>query len=185
MQPVFTDTQNLVKYLTGLRSTQVATIVAITSVKMNKRGNPYFAGGVRKVQSIKVTVNDNYENKVNDTREAEGKSADFEVAPLQWGEHVANGKGESSCVIEHNGQLYVQTLVVERDPRPVYIDAAGNKVDYDQIRPFLPPYNPATRQQLDDEIKVRTWKLRSLYAVYMGDKLIYKDTETVGPQQGA
>jgi len=176
MTPKFTNPQDLVQYIAGLRSTQVATLVAITDVKMRKTGNPYVAG-VRKVQKIQVTVNDNYENKVNDVREAEDKPADFQVAPLQWGEHVSN------AVIEHNGQLYVQTLVVERDANPVYIDSNGNNVAYEAIKPYLPPYNPARRQQLDDEIKVRTWKLSSIYALWLGDKLIYKDVATVGPQE--
>lgn len=176
MTPKFTNPQDLVQYIAGLRSTQVATLVAITDVKMRKTGNPYVAG-VRKVQKLQVTVNDNYENKVNDVREAEDKPANFEVAPLQWGEHVSN------AVIEHNGQLYVQTLVVDTDRTPVYIDAQGNEVAYSDIKPFLPPYNPATRQQLADEVKVRTWKLSSIYALWLGDKLIYKNVETVGPQQ--
>lgn len=183
MTPIFTSQQDLVKYIKGLRSTQVATIVAITDVKMNKKdtatksvANP-FQLGVRKVQTIQVTVNDQYENKVNDAREAEGKEGNFEVAPLQWGEHVSN------CVIEHKGQLYVQTIVVEKDANPTYINGAGADVAYSDIKPFMPPYNPATRQQLDDEVKVRTWKLGSIYALWMGDKLIYKDTGTVGPQE--
>jgi hypothetical protein len=170
----FSTTEELVPFLVSLRSTQVATIVAITEVKMRKTGNP-FVGGVRKVQTIKVEVNNNYENKVNDARDAEGKETDFEVAPLQWGEHVSN------AVIENNGQLYLQTLVLERDANASYIDANGNYVDYADVKPFMPAYSPAKRQQLDDEVKVRTWKLSSIYDMWMGDKHIYKASGVVGP----
>ena len=124
--PRFTTVEELAPFLMSLRSTQVATIVAITEVKMRKTGNP-FTGGVRKVQKIKVEVNNNYENKVNDTRDLEGKATDFEVAPLQWGSHA------SSAVIEHKGGLYLQTIVLERDPAPTYIDALGNTVDFSAI----------------------------------------------------
>ena len=173
-EPVYTNTADLVKYLLKLRSTQVATITAITDVRLNKNGNPYV--GVRKVQRIKVEINNNYENKVNDGREVEGKRDDFEVAPLQWGEHVSN------AVIENGGKLYLQTIVLEKDSNPVYIDARGFPVSYEDIRPFFPPYRPNARQGLDEEVKVRTWKLESIYDMWLGERHLYKAINVQGPR---
>jgi hypothetical protein len=173
----FTTVEELVPFLMSLRSTQVATMVAVTAVKMNKTGNPFFAGGVRKVQKVKLEINNNYENKVNDARDAEGiEPTDFKVAPLQWGEHASN------AVIEHKGGLYLQTIVLERDPNPVYIDHTGETVDFADIKPFLPPYRPNVRQELEQEVKVLTWKLTSIYDLWMGDRHIYKASGIVGPR---
>jgi hypothetical protein len=150
-------------------------------VRLNKfdtasktRRNPF--GDIRKVQKLRVEVNNDYENKVNDARDAEGKADDFEVAPLQWGEHL------TSAVIENDGKLYLQTIVLEKDANPVYIDSEGNRVAYEDIRPFFPPYRPNARQDLDDEVKVRTWKLDSIYALWFGDKYVYKASGVVGPR---
>ena len=179
--PICTTIPDLVPYLLKLRSTQVATIVAITAVRLNAKDTAtksirnYF-GTVRKVQTIRVEVNNNYENKVNDARDAEGKADDFEVAPLQWGEHASN------AVIMHDGKLYLQTIVLESDPHPFYIDDDGTRLAYEDIRPFFPPYRPNARQELDSEVKVRTWKLESIYDMWMGDKHIYKASGVVGPR---
>ncbi len=179
--PICTTIPELVPMLLKLRSAKVATIVAITAVRLNKfdtetktRRNPY--GEIRKVQTIRVKVNDDYEGNVNDARDAEGKADDFEVAPLQWGEHV------SRAVIENKGQLYLQTIVLETDAHPTYIDERGYRVAYEAIRPFFPPYRPNARQELDAEVKVRTWKMESIYDMWMDDKHIYKASGIVGPQ---
>lgn len=174
IEPRFTTIEELVPFLMSLRSTQVATIVAVTEVKMRKTGNPFI--GTRKVQKIKVEVNNNYENKVNDARDAEGSATDFEVKPLQWGEHA------SAAVIENKGELYLQTIVLERDPSPSYIDMHGNYVPWESLKEFMPPYRPNARQELEQEVKVRTWKLTSIYDLWMGDRHIYKASGIVGPQ---
>ena len=180
--PICTTIPELLPMLLKLRSAKVATIVAITAVRLNKRdtatksiANPY--GEIRKVQTIRVKVNDDYEGNVNDARDAEGKVDDFEVAPLQWGEHASN------AVITHGGEQYLQTIVLESDPNPTYIDSEGNPVAYEAIRPYFPPYRPNARQELDSEVKVRTWKLTSLYDMWMDDKHIYKASGIVGPRQ--
>lgn len=173
--PRFTTVEELVPFLMSLRSTQVATMVAITAVsKMRKTNNPFI--GTRKVQKVKLEINNNYENKVNDARDAEGSATDFEAKPLQWGEHA------SACVIENKGELYLQTIVLERDPNPTYIDAHGNTVAWEDIKPFMPPYRPNARQELEQEVKVLTWKLSSIYDLWMGDRHIYKASGIVGPQ---
>jgi hypothetical protein len=174
-EPRFTTVEQLVPFLMSLRSAQVATMVAVTEVRMNKTGNPFY-GLVRKVQKIKLEINNSYENKVNDARDFEEKATDFEVAPLQWGNHA------SAAVIENKGALYLQSIVLERDPAPIYIDASGMLVNFADIKPFLPPKRPNARQDLEQDVQVLTWKMTSIFDLWMGDKHIYKASGVVGPR---
>lgn len=151
----------LVTYFQANQAKTRLTLVTKTVVKMNKKdvatksvANPFSV--VFKLQTVVVDVNADYEDKVNDQRVAEGDMPDFEKQAI-WGSHVGN-----SAIVENHGQLYLQTIEVAKLGQSEYIDVNGNVVDYDLIKPFIPAYTKPVSQGLDNEVKVRTFKLSSI-----------------------
>ena len=129
-------------------------------VKMRKTNNPYF-GKVYKFYSVNSISNANYERAVNRQREREGKETDFETLPRVWGERV--GK---SPVIQHKGQFYFAIHVKTLTSDVTYKDVNGNIVEKESIAPFLPKKSPS-RQGVENEIIVRTYKIESILKMRM------------------
>lgn len=153
---------NLVTYFQENQAKTRLTMVTKTAVKMNKKdvatksvANPFKE--IFKIQTVVVDVNADYEDKVNDQRVAEGEMPDFEKQNMVWGSHVGN-----SAIIENNGQLYLQTIEVSKLGDVQYIDGNGNVIEYSAIKPFIPNYNKPVSQGLDNEVKVRSFKLTSI-----------------------
>jgi len=137
-------------------------------VKMNKTAkrdgvkfeNPYF-GKVYKCYSVSTISNANYERAVNRQREREGKETDFEALPRVWGERV--GK---SPVIQHKGQFYFAIHVKTLTTDVTYEDVNGNAVEKESIVQFLPKKS-SSRQGVENEIIVRTYKIESILQMRM------------------
>jgi hypothetical protein len=152
----------LVTYFQANQAKTRLTMVTKTTVKMNKKdvatksvANPFKE--IFKIQAVVVDVNADYEDKVNDQRVAEGEMPDFEKQNMVWGSHVGN-----SAIIENNGQLYLQTIEVSKLGDVQYIDGNGKVIEYSAIKPFIPNYTKPVSQGLDNEVKVRSFKLTSI-----------------------
>jgi hypothetical protein len=50
---------------------------------------------------------------------------------------------------------------------PVYEDENGVEVKYDDLKPFIPAYNAAPKQGLENDIKVRTFKLENVIGMFI------------------
>lgn len=153
---------NLVTYFQANTAKTRLTMVTKTAVKMNKKdvatksvANPFKE--IFKIQTVVVDVNADYEDKVNDQRVAEGEMPDFEKQNMVWGSHVGH-----SAIIENNGQLYLQTIEVSKLGDVQYIDGNGKVIEYSAIKPFIPNYTKPVSQGLDNEVKVRSFKLTSI-----------------------
>lgn len=162
--PLCNTQEELVDWLRSLKGAGDVLLTSRTEVRMRKTNNPYV--GAVKVQGVRVSINENYEQMVNEHREDEQKSTNFKVEGLKWGECTDN------VVVEHNGGLYIKTIELSRDPNAVYMhnDAV---IDYEVLKPFIPPYKPSPKQQLDNDVKVRTFKIENIVAVVVGDTIVY------------
>ena len=165
MQQLTTQSE-LVRFFNDNQSAVKGNIVTRTPVKMNKKDvatksieNPN--GAVYKVQTINVELNAEYEIKVNTARMLEGKEQDFEVEARKWGVH------NNKSIIEKNGQLYLQVIEGDRIGSPVYETEDGVEVKYDDLKPFIPAYNASAKQGLEDEVKVRTFKLENVIGMFI------------------
>lgn len=161
-----TTQSELVKFFNSNKMPVKGNIVTRTPVKMNKRDvatktidNPH--GAVYKVQTISVELNAEYETKVNTARMLEGKAQDFEVEARKWGVHV------NKSIVEKNGQLYLMVIEEEKIGTPVYETENGVEVSYDDLKPFIPAYNPAPKQDLENDVKVRTFKLENVIGMFI------------------
>lgn len=156
----------LVMYFNDNKAAVRGNIVTRTPVKMNKKdvatktiANPN--GAVYKVQTINVELNAQYEMKVNTARMLEGKEQDFEAEGRKWGVNV-NGS-----IVEKNGQLYLKVVEETKIGTPVYETENGTEVSYDDLRAFIPAYTPAAKQGLEDDVKVRTFKLENVIGMFI------------------
>lgn len=167
-----TSSADLINFFTNFKSCQRATIVTKTPVKMNKKdvatkqiANPH--GDVFKVQTIVVEFNADYQGKVNDQRLLEGVAQDFVATSRAWGKHV-NGS-----IVENHGQFYLHCVEIEKQGKAVYETRGGKKVNYADLLDFIPKYNGTASQELEDEVKVRDFKLQNVIGINIADKVRY------------
>ena len=115
---------------------------------------------VVKIANVQLQIDVDYESCVNAQRAREGKAADFEVKPRQWGKNVGGS------LIEHKGNFYLE-LPSRKCLLSYYEDGEGNPIEgeaLEYLKGFLPTKS-ASRQGLENEIVWRTYKLESILAL--------------------
>lgn len=140
-----------------------ATLVIRTQVKLNKKDvetksipNPY--SEIYKTSTVEAILNPQYEEMVNQQREAEGKEADFTAEKAKWGTHIGGS------LVEHNGVIYV-TYVEEKSTVSSYEDQDGNLVEKEDFVAFQPKPSKSSTQNLENEVKYRKVKLENIKQV--------------------
>jgi hypothetical protein len=156
-----TTPQELVEFFDKFTLSFRGTLMSRTPVKMNKKdletktiSNPY--GDVYKIQLINMELNADYEAKVNSARREEDKKDDFVVEERMWGSHV-NG-----VIVQKGEQLYINVLEESKIGPVKYETENGVSVDYNNIKPFLPIYKSPPKQNLENDVKVRTFKVANV-----------------------
>lgn len=145
---------DLAAFLSGLKGATFATITTDTDARV--RVACPFGRNVRKVSRVNVTLGHNYTNAVNRQRVREESTPDFQAAPRQWGERIPG----TTLVRHPSGKLYLETKV-EKSLGCEYRDTAGNLLDSEAVKPFLPKRGE-TRQDVEKEIIVRDYALDSI-----------------------
>lgn len=163
---VLNTTAELIHFFNCNKMPVKGNIVTRTPVKMNKRdvatksiANPH--GAVYKVQTINVELNAQYETRVNTARMFEGKEQNFEVEDRKWGEHV------NASIVKHGEELYLSVVEESKVGSPVYETENGIEVSYDDLKAFMPVPKAAAKQDLTNEIKVRTFKLTNVIGMFI------------------
>lgn len=154
--------QQLVDFLISYKSAKTASFVSKTAVKMNKKDvetktipNPY--SNVFKVSAFNGEVNFDYEDKVNDARFLEGKSQDFQAGAAVNGlEYV------SKALSQKDGTYYIKIVPEKKLIDPIYEKDTGEKIDYKDIKPFIPIYKKPEGQDLEKPVPFRSFKLESI-----------------------
>ena len=123
-----------------------------TEVKMNKKdvatkteANPYL--GATKIAKVRAILNPDYQKKVNDQRESEGKEADFQASERKWGTSIGNG------IIEKNGNLYISYIHVETLESNYFFN--GEEIEYHKLSPFVPVKKSSSNQGVEKEVQFR------------------------------
>lgn len=88
-------------------SATICTITTLTSVKMNKRGNPYKDTPILKYAVRNCQFGYNYENAVNNHIERAGGEREFKAESLPWGEWIVPNK-----TIGFKGNVYGRFYVL-------------------------------------------------------------------------
>ena len=122
--------QVLERKLRAVDSARRVILTTVTTPEMRKTGNPYL-GRVQRYAQRLCTIGASYEDRVNDTREAQGMPRDFVAGPLPWGQRV-----EGTPLITHKGRVYVQVIV---EKLLTIEDSIDGTLDLDgALKPFLP-----------------------------------------------
>lgn len=151
------------------KNAQFVHFKAVTEPKMKKKNNPFANRDVKKVAHVYGIVNFRYENSVNNQRERENKEANFESAPRKWGKHV-----DGLPFIEHKGRQYLE---VKREKVLYEYLVDGQPVsdkDAEELESFLYSSEPK-RQQLDEVVTLRDYKLEHIHELYANKKVYKKD----------
>lgn len=137
-----------------------AMLYTSTVVKMNKKDvatktikNPYEK--IFKTNCMLVTLNDSYEERVNQKLESEGKPADFKAEAMSYGGMIGN------ALLEHNGQKYVKCILEESIGKPTYSLEDGTVIAYDEFAQFV-PLPPVAKNDDKPTVPVRNLKLESI-----------------------
>jgi hypothetical protein len=132
-----------------------------TLVKMNKKDvetktivNPYEK--IYKISSVLVTLNSNYEKRVNDERSAEDKDADFKAQEMKYGKMVGN------ALLENKDQLYIKCIEEEKIGKSKYFTDTDEEISYSEFEKFIPVKKSSGSQNLGNEVKVRNFKIESI-----------------------
>ena len=167
-----TTPADLIDFLNKLQGPMVAVLKTKTEVKMNKKDvetksieNPY--AKIFKIQDVEVQINADYTAAVNNGRLMEGKEQDFEVSRAKWGTPLSN------TVSQNAEQLYVKVIENKKVGSPTYITEDGEIVSEDKIKPFMPVRKGATGQDLEDQVKVKAFKLENIREMTIGSKVKY------------
>jgi hypothetical protein len=142
----------MVKLLEGVKGTTFVGVDYCAPVEMRKTGNPYVGHDVTKTTSLTGQFGGDYENWVNNQREREGKSADFDAASRTWGENL----GKGIILNPKTGEVSIQLIMTNAPSDTVYrID--GEQVDKTVLEPFLPVKKVNKENQgTDKTVVVRT-----------------------------
>lgn len=143
----------VVELIKSLNKPTVAVIKTLTDVKMNKKDvetksrlNPYL--GAQKVSVMEVELAPEYERIVNEQREVEQKTADFQSSTRAWGTSLGNG------LVENNGKLYVGFIVKKHVSTEYLLDDAP--IEKSELDAFIPKKTGSSSQGLENEVIYRT-----------------------------
>ena len=170
-QPLYTTQSDLINFLKSFDGAGEVLLTTVTEVPMRKTGNPYY-GDVLKVQAIRALINADYEHRVNQQRRLETKVDDFQAENLRWGECHDN------IVVKHDGRLYIKTIELKKETQPQYLHN-HQQIPLSTIAPWMPEYRGSPKQRLDNEVKVRTFKIENIISIVIGNQVVYEKPVTL------
>lgn len=172
--------------LFALKGATAVSFVARTDQSNNLKGgkkNPLH--GLEKLAYVNGIVNWNYQNSVNNQREREDLTPDFQAEPRAWGKRLhdllptKNGNRRLLPLVAHPFDKDIVTLE-ELQAIPVdqlYLEfKPQNSIEYryylnneeiskDVVHENLRPKTEGKRQQVENVVKVRDYKLNSIESI--------------------
>ncbi len=148
---------NTLKSIKSETNLSLVTKTVVKLLKKDKEGNKNEFGVIYKIAKSDVVVGKDYQQSVNDQRIVEGKVDDFIASERKWGDN-------EGIFVTKGDQLYLNTILIGTKTIQ-YVNENGVVVDKNQFKQFVSTPTSASRQQLDDEIKVRTFKIDSIVDV--------------------
>ncbi len=163
--------RQLMSQLIQLQGAGIASIDSETNVDLlGGKKNP-MKGKVTKVAegaNVMFFTNSNtnsYRNMIHKRLTKEGKNPEnFKLSKRVWGERVPE-----TPFVQHKGEFYVEAVYL-RAPKSVKYYLEGQEIAKEDIQ-GLKADKPKAESQggLDDKVVIRTFKLKSILAVKMGE----------------
>ena len=167
------NTQQLIDLFTNnINGASFITFDSETQVKLSGgKSNPQ-QGKITKVttnNNVIVFQNKNsngYDNMVKRRLENEGKDpSSFVLSERKWGTRIPD-----TCIIEHNGQYYLEVIFLNCGQSTYYCD--GVQIDKQDII-GLPKTNEGQQGGLDNKVIIRTFKFDSIKKVTINKQTLY------------
>jgi len=147
----------LIATVYGLDRSKIITVHLRTFPNLNKKSRidktpaKWATGEVVKIQRLNCLIGINYQNCVNNQLEREGKEADFEALPPNWGINVGDSKSLQSWINSNKEfNLYVQ-LNPRKQIACEFKTLNGETItDMDYLNSLLPPKQEGSGRQGTD-----------------------------------
>jgi len=154
-------------------SFDATTVPVLTGGKSNPhQGNITKVTKNNRVILFATTNTNGYENMINKLLGAEGKTPNFSVGVLPWGERVAN-----LPLISHNGKFYLQAVFLNAGTSEYFLN--GKPIDKADVI-GLKSDNPGKAQGLDEHaVFIRTFALENIDAI----RLMGENVQTIAPRK--
>jgi len=160
----------LVSTLDAMRGTVIVGITSLTDAKARKTGNPFTLPILKRIRTSGFTGADYGSGVLREANRQGVDGSNFQIEELPWGKWLVFGK-----VILHKGNYYLRTQTAPGQRRTVparllgYFDASGNRLNPQDVKPFLPEKRESNKQQEDagltDTIWIRTYKFDSIQSI--------------------
>lgn len=141
----------LILLLATIRKSTFVNMVTRTVVKMNKTGNPFY-NLVYKVRTGNYLVGNEYENRVNNNLEKEGKDSDFVASKNNVGDHVT----KSLLYNSNTEKYYLQYERFDNSPIDTLYTFKGLPIDKAQFERFISGSTSYENQGLTKTVKVQS-----------------------------
>lgn len=148
MKATLINQSQLLNIIASIPSGQIVSLVTRKAPKMLKRGNPYLEDDVIEVATMRVMVNFDYSNAVNNRLRKAGKDADFVPQSRAWGQHVKVEDNPKAKIVEHKGSYYMDAQVITKPERRYFVN--GQETPRDDLQPHFPKSKPMKFAYMDN-----------------------------------
>lgn len=145
----------LLQAITEETKLNLVTKTEVKLLKKDKEGNKNELPKIYKIANQIVIVNKSYVKAVNEQRERENKAADFVAEAVKF------SGPQTGCVFEYQNNHYVNAILLETIGS-TYVTENLEPIELDQFKQFFSTAKTTSRQQVDEEIKVRKFKVDSI-----------------------
>lgn len=150
-----------------------ANVLAVVKQTMLKRGNPLKDAEITKLTEYKVSLNNNYQNRVNNARISEGKEADFNSVE-NWHMKVYDSFNGSIVANKSNmSDRYLLMIVNNSKTHKYFVDGVeATPEQLEIIKTYKQKSNKATNQGLENDIICRTIKISGIRQINVNKQQI-------------
>lgn len=156
---------SLFEVLDGIKGAKFLSLVTVTEPDLTGGKSGPFYDKVVRIANPTGQINFSYENAVNNSREREGKDADF-TSGETWYTVVTDPEGRITPWARHKktDELYLRYRQLQTGAS-YYLDKfSGLEIPVAELEPFMKKRSGG-RQELENEVKPRVIKLENVKSV--------------------
>lgn len=146
MKATLINQSQLFDIIAAIPAGRICNITTRKEPPMKKRGNPYLLEDVVEIGQVRVMVNFDYINSVNNRLEKAGKPRDFVPQGRKWGTHVKVEGYPKAKIVTHKDNFYADTQVLTRTKKRYFVN--GKEISREDIKPHLKASSKSQFQHL-------------------------------------
>ncbi len=160
--------EKLQTIVNGVDPTEVSIVVE-TEVKLLKTGNPLKDNKVSKTSLVTLTLNQIYEEVVNEQLEKEGKETDFK-SQSAWYQNLLEDNNYLICNKKDNSKVYIKGIVKDTKHISYLVDGVGaTEEQLEYINTYKPKTSAPSNQGTETPVIIRTYSIDGLLSMNVGE----------------